>query len=52
VIGRDGVFKMENVPPGNYKLSTWHEKLRTVTKDVTVDAGKTASVGFELKKRK
>jgi plastocyanin len=52
VTGRDGVFKIENVPPGNYKLSTWHEKLRTVTKDITVEAGKTISVSFELKKRK
>ena len=52
VTARDGVFKIENVPPGNYKLSTWHEKLRTVTKDITVEAGKTISVSFELKKRK
>ncbi|MFQ5688104.1 MAG: carboxypeptidase regulatory-like domain-containing protein [Candidatus Scalindua sp.] len=52
VTGRDGVFKIDNVPPGNYKLSTWHEKLRTVTKDITVEAGKTISVSFELKKRK
>ncbi len=48
VTGRSGEFKIENVPPGNYKLSAWHEKLRTVTKDVTVEAGKTTSVGFEL----
>ncbi len=50
--GRDGAFKIENVPPGTYKLSAWHEKLRTVTKDVTVEAGKTTSVDFQLKKRK
>lgn len=48
VTGKSGEFKIENVPPGNYKLSAWHEKLRTVTKDVTVEAGKTTSVGFEL----
>jgi plastocyanin len=52
VTGRDGAFKIENVPPGTYKLSAWHEKLRTVTKDVTVEAGKTTSVDFQLKKRK
>ena len=50
VTGRDGVFKIENVPPGTYKLKAWHEKLMTVTKDVTVESGKTASVGFFLKK--
>lgn len=46
----DGAFKIENVPPGTYKLKAWHEKLMTVTKDVTVESGKTASVDFFLKK--
>ncbi len=50
--GRDGAFKIENVPPGTYKLSAWHEKLRTVTKDVTIVAGKTTSMDFQLNKRK
>lgn len=52
VTGKDGVFKIENVPPGTYKVSAWHEKLRTVTKDVTVEAGKTANVDYNLKKKK
>jgi len=50
--GKDGVFKIENVPAGTYKLSAWHERLKTITKDVTIEAGKTASVDFNLKKRK
>ena len=50
--GKDGVFKIENVPSGTYKLSAWHEKLKTVTKDVTVEAGKTTNIDFQLKKRK
>lgn len=52
VTGKDGAYKIENVPPGNYKLKAWHEKLRTITKDVAVEAGKTTSVDFQLKKRK
>ena len=52
VTGRDGKFKIENVPPGDYKISAWHEKLRTVTKDVKVAAGKTSNVDFSLNKRK
>ena len=52
VTGKDGVFKIENVPPGTYKVNAWHEKLRTVTKDVTVEAGKTANVDYNLKKKK
>ncbi|GAX61366.1 plastocyanin [Candidatus Scalindua japonica] len=50
--GKDGVFKIEDVPPGTYKLSAWHEKLKTITKDVTLKAGKTTSMDFQLKKRK
>lgn len=53
VTGRDGTFKIDNVPPGSYEVSAWHEKLKTVTKkDVKVDAGKTVNVDFELKKKK
>lgn len=52
VTGKDGVFKIENVPPGTYKVSAWHEKLRTVTKDVTVEAGKASNVDYNLKKKK
>ncbi len=52
VTGKDGVFKIDNVPPGTYQVSAWHEKLRTVTKDVTVEAGKEANVDFNLKKKK
>lgn len=50
--GKDGVFKIENVPTGTYKLSAWHETLKTITKDITVEAGKTTSIDFQLKKRK
>lgn len=52
VTGRDGVFKIENVPPGTYKVSAWHERLRTVTKDVAVESGKASNVDFNLKKKK
>ena len=52
VTEKDGVFKIENVPPGTYKVSAWHEKLRTVTKEVTVEAGKAANVDYNLKKKK
>ena len=52
VTGKDGVFKIDNVPPGTYKVSAWHEKLRTITQDVTVEAGKTANADYNLKKKK
>lgn len=52
VTAKDGSFTINNMPPGTYKLMTWHEKLRTEEQDVTVEGGKTTEVAFELKKRK
>lgn len=34
-----------------YALKTWHEKLKEVSQEVTVDHGKTNAVNFELKRR-
>jgi plastocyanin len=36
VTGSEGEFTLGNLPPGKYTLNVWHEKLGTVTKDVTV----------------
>lgn len=47
-----GNFEIKGVPPGTYKLKVWHEKLQGAVQDVTVEAGKSASVEFTgLKKR-
>ncbi len=51
ITSRDGSFTIDNVPPGNYTLKTWHEKLRPVTQEVTVVAGKTMDVSLVLEKR-
>ena len=52
VTARDGSFTIDSVPPGTYKLKTWHEKLKPVMENITVEAGKTAEVSLKLKKRK
>ena len=44
----DGNFKLDNVPPGTYKVEVWHEKLGKVTKEVTVKAKEDAKLGVEL----
>ena len=44
VTSADGTFTLDRVPPGNYKLRVWHESLGETVVDVTVEAGKTASV--------
>jgi hypothetical protein len=36
VSGKDGTFKIANVPPGKYKLQASHRKAGTVTQDIEV----------------
>jgi plastocyanin len=46
--GADGQFSFDNLPPGQYKLQVWHERLGTVPATVTV-GDKPASVTIEMK---
>jgi plastocyanin len=46
VSGDDGSFDLAGVPPGTYTLEAWHPTLGLKKKQVTVEAGKTASVDF------
>ncbi len=48
---KDGNFNIDNVPPGNYTLKTWHERFEPVSQAVKVEAGKTTDVNFVLKKK-
>ena len=41
-----GQFSLHLVPPGEYQLVAWHEKLGTQTSPVTVQAGQTGSVNL------
>ena len=43
-----GTFKLTDVPPGEYTLKVWHEKLGEKTEKVKVEAGKEAKVVFKL----
>ena len=43
----DGRYEI-TVPAGTYTVEAWHEKLGTRTQEVTVAAGETATVDFEL----
>lgn len=36
VTGQDGSFKLENVPPGNYTVSAWHERYGASEQTVTL----------------
>jgi plastocyanin len=48
VSGKDGSFKIANVPPGKYKLQAAHRKAGVVTQDVEVKEGEPAKVDFTL----
>jgi hypothetical protein len=45
----NGSYTLDNVPPGNYTLTAWHEDLGTQTAKVTVAAGKPATADFTFK---
>lgn len=52
VTDKAGNFEIKNVPPGNYQLKVWNEKLQPASLSVAVEAGKTVTVEFkDLKKR-
>lgn len=43
-----GAFSLTDVPPGDYELRVWQEKLGETTQKVTVQAGAETTVNFEL----
>jgi hypothetical protein len=49
VAGKGGAFKLPMLPPGTYTIEAWHEKLGTLTQEVTVGDGETKDITFEFK---
>lgn len=49
VSGKDGHFELRNLPPGEYTVEAWHEKLGTLKQKVTMAAGEAKSVEFVFK---
>ena len=49
VTGKDGAFRLEDVPAGNYTVEIWHEKLGKQQVEVTVTPGAEANVEFVLR---
>ncbi len=48
VSGKDGSFKIANLPPGKYKVQAAHRKAGTVTQEVEVKEGEPTKVEFAL----
>ncbi len=50
VTGKDGKFEIKNLPPGDYTVVAWHEKLgESEPQKVTVGAKETKTVDFTFK---
>jgi len=48
VTAEDGSFMLPALPAGTYQVAVWHERLGEHVQEVTVDAGGTASLSFDL----
>ena len=49
ITGADGQFTFDNLPPGQYKLQVWHERLGTVPASVTVGDQQPAPITVEMR---
>jgi len=50
VTGTDGKFEIAGLDAGTYELEAWHERLGTLTANVTVASGATETVDFTFKR--
>ena len=48
IVGADGSFRMDGVPPGTYTIAFWHPDYRPVRQEVVVEEAGTAWVSVEL----
>ena len=42
----DGNFKIDNIPPGEYKLTAWHYLMKKQTQKIKIAAGETVDLSF------
>jgi plastocyanin len=49
VTGTTGAFELKTLPPGNYVIEAWHEKLGTQTQQVTIGEKETKDITFTFK---
>ncbi|MBI5197738.1 MAG: carboxypeptidase regulatory-like domain-containing protein [Nitrospirae bacterium] len=50
IVGADGTFSIDGIPPGKYEVHAWHPILGTMEKEVTVTANGKSSLNFEFEK--
>jgi plastocyanin len=49
VTGPDGAFEIRNIPPGDYVVEAWHEKLGTLEQKITVTPSAKIETTFKFK---
>lgn len=47
VVGADGTFSIDDVPPGSYTVKAWHPELGEIEQEVEVGAGGSVESNFE-----
>ncbi len=50
VVGDDGSFSIDNIPPGKYTLKAWHPRFGVKKAKITISAKGSAGVNFEFSK--
>jgi len=43
-----GKYAIEDVPPGDYTLVGWHERIKPITRTIHVTAGETTRLDFNI----
>lgn len=46
----DGTYKIDQIPPGKYKVTVWHSLLGTATSEVEIVASQSAELNHQFKK--
>lgn len=49
VSDKNGSFDLKDLPPGNYTITAWQEKLGTLSQKITVGPGETKTLDFAFK---
>lgn len=48
---KDGVFLIDRIPPGEYRVTAWHPRLKPIVNTVRIEPGKNTRIDFEFQSR-
>jgi len=47
----DGNYKIDNIPPGEYKVTAWHYLIKRQSRKIKIAAGETLDLNFDFKSK-